>query len=68
MPPRSAINALLNYGLITEARFTNTDKGERIDFVFNMDYDKNEEGESIYLAQARQREIDSLPLLQAPEE
>lgn len=65
---KNAINALLNYGLITEARFTNTDKGERIDFVFNMDYDKNEEGESIYLAQARQREIDSLPLLQAPEE
>ena len=63
-----AIDALRQYGLITEARYTKTDKGERIDFVFNMDYDKNEEGESIYLVQERQREIDSLPLLQAPDE
>ena len=64
----NAEKALLRYGLLTEVRHTKTDKGERVDFVFNIDYDKNEEGESIYLAQARQREIDSLPQLEAPKE
>ena len=64
----NAEKALLRYGLLTEVRHTKTDKGERVDFVFNIDYDKNEEGESIYLAQARQREIDSLPQLETPKE
>ena len=64
----NAEKALLRYGLLTEVRHTKTDKGERVDFVFNIDYDKHEEGESIYLAQARQREIDSLPQLETPKE
>lgn len=65
---QNAINALIEYGLITEARYTKAEKGERIDFVFNIDYDRNEEGESIFVAQERQKEIDSLPLLEIPKE
>ena len=48
----SAIDALIKYvGIITEAKRTTTQEGERIDFVFNLDYSKNEQGESIAIAQ-----------------
>lgn len=39
-----AIQALKDYGLITDAtRVTDTAKGKRVDFVFNLDYDKQDE-------------------------
>lgn len=39
-----AIRALIQYGLLTdETRITKTDKGDRVDFVFNIDYDKQDE-------------------------
>ena len=39
-----AIGALQEYGLITkETRVVDTEKGKRIDFVFNIDYDKQDE-------------------------
>lgn len=38
-----AIKALVEYGLITDAKITKTAKGERVDFVFNFDYDKQDE-------------------------
>ena len=65
---QNAINALVEIGLITKAKITSTATGDRIDFVFNIDYDKNEQGESIVIAQERQREIDALTGLKAPEE
>ena len=38
-----AIEALKEYGLITGAKIVKTDKGDRVDFTFNMDYDKQDE-------------------------
>lgn len=38
-----AIKALKEYGLITGAKITQTDKGDRVDFTFNLDYDKQDE-------------------------
>ena len=38
-----AIVALKEYGLITGAKVVQTNKGDRVDFTFNIDYDKQEE-------------------------
>lgn len=38
-----AIVALKVYGLITGAKVVQTNKGDRVDFTFNIDYDKQEE-------------------------
>ena len=65
---QNAIEALEEIGLITRAKITSTPTGDRLDFVFNIDYDKNEQGESIVIEQERQREIDALTELSAPEE
>lgn len=38
-----AIQALKEYGLITGAKVVQTARGDRVDFFFNIDYDKQEE-------------------------
>lgn len=38
-----AVVALKEYGLITGAKVVQTNKGDRVDFTFNIDYDKQEE-------------------------
>lgn len=39
-----AIKALQEYGLLSDStRITKTDKGDRVDFVFNFDYNKQDE-------------------------
>jgi hypothetical protein len=55
---QGAIQALITIGLITSATFVTTPNGERIDFVFNIDYDKSNTEDSITIAQ---RELEALP-------
>ena len=63
---QAAIGALVKIGLITEATMVEADKGIRIDFVFNIDYDKGSVGTPIYFLQGRQTERAALPLLELP--
>lgn len=63
---QNAIGALIQIGLITEARLTMTDKGERIDFVFNLDYDKGDEGGTTLISQGEG--LDVFPRIDLPEE
>lgn len=39
----NAIKALKGYGLITEAKVVKTERGDRVDFTFNLEYDKQDE-------------------------
>lgn len=55
---QGAIQALITIGLITKATFVTTPNGERIDFVFNIDYHTEDIGDSITIAQ---RELEALP-------
>ena len=55
---QGAISALVRIGIIREAKYTSTPNGERIDFVFNLDYGRNDTGDSITIAQ---RELAALP-------
>jgi len=65
---QAAIGALIKIGLITEATMVEADKGIRIDFVFNFDYDKGSVGTPIYFLQGNQTERTALPLLELPGE
>ena len=55
---QGAISALVRIGIIREAKYTSTPNGERIDFVFTLDYGRNDTGDSITIAQ---RELAALP-------
>ena len=39
----NAVKALTDYGLLTGAKVQKTGKGDRVDFFFNFDYDKQDE-------------------------
>lgn len=47
---KAAIVALQKIGLLKAARFVNTDRGERVDYIFNFDYDKRERESTLLLS------------------
>ena len=63
-----AVQALTEYGLLTGAKVSKTGRGDRVDFVFNFDYDKQDEEAVLFPRDSSLNASDNVDEQPQPEE